>query len=563
MQHIAQEYFKAHQATLEAAVKAVHERTFYSAFPENPSPKTYGETADADGKAAFEALLHHPYPALKQYKPEFWAGEEVSPYTQESLGITYPIFNAAYLLERAEADAASWAALPLQERAGILTESLYRVQKKFFQIAYATMHTTGQGYMMAFQASGPHAADRALEAIALGYEELQRFPESVLWDKPMGKFNIRLNKKWKAVPKGISLVIGCSTFPTWNTVPGLYASLITGNAVIVKPHPMAVLPIAFVVAEIQAVLKECGLDAGICQLAPDTLAAPVTKELAESPLVSLIDYTGSTAFGDYLEGLKGKTVFTEKAGVNSAIIDSATDLEAALANLAFSVCLYSGQMCTAPQNFFIPADGIETSAGHVSFDEIAQKFCAQIQALTDNPKAGPFVAGAIQNPATQTRINNSAGLAKVLLQSKPLANPQFPNARTATPLVLETDAENSSLFSSELFGPIALLIKTQNTEQSIALASGLAKQHGAITCAAYTTDPAVAEAVETAMGNAFTSVSFNLSGGIYVNQNAGFSDFHVSGGNPAGNASLTNPEFIVKRFVWVGFRSPPPEQPAA
>lgn len=35
------------------------------------------------------------------------------------------------------------------------------------------MHTTGQGYMMAFQASGPHAADRAMEAIAFGYDELK------------------------------------------------------------------------------------------------------------------------------------------------------------------------------------------------------------------------------------------------------------------------------------------------------------------------------------------------------------------------------------------------------
>ena len=103
------------------------------------------------------------------------------------------------------------------------------------------MHTTGQGYMMSFQASGPHAADRALEAIAAGYEELQRFPASALWDKPMGKFNIQLDKEWRAVPKGISVVIGCSTFPTWNSVTGIYASLVTGNTVIVKPHPGAII----------------------------------------------------------------------------------------------------------------------------------------------------------------------------------------------------------------------------------------------------------------------------------------------------------------------------------
>ena len=58
------------------------------------------------------------------------------------------------------------------------------------------------------------------------------------------------------------------------------------------------------------------------------------------------------------------------------------------------------------------------------------------------------------------------------------------------------------------------------------------------------------------MSLAGTPVSFNLTGGIYVNQAAGFFDFHVTGGNPAGNASFTNPEFVVKRFTWVGFREP-------
>jgi hypothetical protein len=57
------------------------------------------------------------------------------------------------------------------------------------------------------------------------------------------------------------------------------------------------------------------------------------------------------------------------------------------------------------------------------------------------------------------------------------------------------------------------------------------------------------------MEMAFTPVSLNLTGMIWVNQHAAFSDFHVTGGNPAGNASFTNPEYINKRFVWVGHRS--------
>ena len=101
-----------------------------------------------------------------------------------------------------------------------------------------------------------------------------------------------------------------------------------------------------------------------------------------------------------------------------------------------------------------------------------------------------------------------------------------------------------------------LVIKTRSTQESIGLAARLAREHGAISCGACTTNRAIKEQVMAEMGLAGTPVSFNLMGGIYVNQSAGFSDFHVTGGNPADNASFTNPEFVIKRFTWVGFREP-------
>lgn len=549
--------FNKHEATLKKAIEALHSRQFFAAFPEHPSPAVYGETADADGQARFMALRGNKFEELYHEGAAQWIGQEESPYLQEPLGITYPAFPVSELVNRAGKAYHVWRKVPVEQRTGILIESLERIKARFFEIAYATMHTTGQGFMMAFQASGPHAADRALEAIAAGYEELTRFPQKVLWDKPMGKYNIRLNKEWRAIPRGISLVIGCSTFPTWNTVPGLYASLVTGNPVIVKPHPGAVLPIAIVVAEIQRILKEQQLDVHICQLAPDTFEQPLAKALAEHPDVKLLDFTGNAEFGNYLEKLPGKITFTEKTGVNCVLLHSADDADKVAANLAFSVSLYSGQMCTAPQNLFIPEGGIQTPGGVVSFDEFAKKFIDQINSLADNPKAGPFVLGAIQNQRTCQRITEAEKLpGKVWLKSRSIAHPQFKNARTATPVVVEVDATSVDVFSKELFGPIALLIKVKDVAQALQLASDLARKHGAISCGAYTTDAAVREEIADAMAVAGAPVSFNFTGSIYMNQNAGFSDFHVTGGNPAGNASFTNPEFVIKRFIWVGHREP-------
>ncbi|HNR72873.1 MAG: phenylacetic acid degradation protein paaN [Bacteroidetes bacterium OLB12] len=546
-----------HHELLGKAIEALRARTFFAAYPEHPAPAIYGETADADGQAKFKATLGKRFTELKQTGETAWAGQEESPYLQQPLNISYPVFTTEVLISKSKTAFNEWRKTPKDDRASILLESLERIKKRFFEIAYATMHTTGQGYMMAFQASGPHAADRALEAIAAGYEELSRIPGAALWDKPMGKFTIQLNKEWRAVPKGISVVIGCSTFPTWNSVTGIYGSLITGNPVIVKPHPGAILPIAIFVAEIQNVLAEHKLDPNTCQLAVDTFDNMITKELAEHEAVKLIDFTGNSAFGSYLEALPGKIVFTEKTGVNSVILDSAEDIDKVAANLAFSVNLYSSQMCTAPQNFFIPESGIKTPTGVVTFDQFAEKFVANINSLVDNPKAGPFVLGAVQNKKTCERVEAAENLqGKVWLKSRTFENPMFKQARVATPVVVEVDSSKKEIFSKELFGPIALLIKTKSTNESIALAQELASKHGAISCGAYTTDSVVREKIADEMALAATPVSFNLTGSIYMNQNAAFSDFHVTGGNPSGNASFTNAEYVTKRFTWVGHREP-------
>lgn len=546
-----------HQATLDAAVQALHGRTFFAAFPENPSPDLYGADADALGREKFAAQRGQRFTELRQGEPAGWAGQEESPYEQQPLGIDYPYYAPETLVANAQGAFDEWRKLRPALRAALLTEALEGMKSRFFEIAYATMHTTGQAFLMSFQASGPHAADRALEAIAAGYEEQTRFPEDTRWEKPMGKYSIALHKTWRAVPKGVALVVGCSTFPTWNTVPGMFASLVTGNPTLVKPHPSAVLPIAIVVAEVQHVLAEHGLNPCICQLAVDADNHLIAKALAEHPAVKLIDYTGGASFGEYLEGLKGKTVFTEKTGVNSIILDSCDDLSKVVQNLAFSVSLYSGQMCTAPQNFFIPAAGVLVDGTPVPYEEVVQQLAAAITSLATNPKAGPHVFGAIQNAATHERVTQLAFAgSRPILAAGPVTNPLFQQARTCSPSIHEISADRVEQFSQELFGPIMLVIKTQDTQESIRLAARLAREHGAISCGAYTTDPALKEQIMDEMSLAGTPVSFNLTGGIYVNQNAGFSDFHVTGGNPAGNASFTNPEFIVKRFTWVGFREP-------
>ena len=515
--------FIKYESTLNEAVAAVHSRKFYAKYPEPPSGKIYGETSNDEGKAKFDKQLNQNYSGLLQEHSAWLKAEEQSPYTMEKLGISYPVStNIEDYITRSQTAALKWKKATAEDRAGLLVESLERIRNRFFELAYATMHTTGQAFVMSFQASGPHSNDRALEAIAMGLHEQTRFPREVEWVKPMGKMEVKLRKFYKVVPRGINLLIGCSTFPVWNTVPGLFAGLVTGNTAIVKPHPLVIYPIALVVEELQKVLKENGYDPQVVQLACDSPATPITKKLSEHPSVKLIDFTGSSQFGGYVESIQGKKTFTEKAGINSMVLESANDLKAMMDNIAFSLSLFSGQMCTCPQNIFIPEDGITVAGNKISYADTIQALADSVRGLVTHEKMGPGTLGAIQSDITFNRVKEAQAMGmKVILESLLVSNPEFPKARIATPTIIEVPNAKKEIYEKEMFGPIVFVIPVKNAEEGVALAKTIAINHGAITFSAYTTDLNMQQYMIDEMSESFTSVSFNFTGPIWVNQSAG------------------------------------------
>jgi len=545
---VSQKFFERHQPLLEQALAAAALRGYWSPFAESPSPRNYGETANDDGRAAFEALRGKPFP-LNLHDADGTVGGEKSPYGFD-LGITYPHVPAAKLVAASKRALQDWRRAGPQAWVGVSLEILARLNKLSFEMAYAVQHTTGQGFMMAFQAGGPHAQDRGFEAVAYAWQEMSRIPGVAIWEKPQGKNDpIRMEKHFTVVPRGVALVIGCSTFPTWNGYPGLFASLATGNTVIVKPHPGAILPLALTVKVAREVLQEAGFDPDVVLLAAHTAEEDTARQLALDPAVKIIDFTGSTANGDWLENnARQALVYTEKAGVNQVIIDSAADLKGVARNLAFSLALYSGQMCTAPQNIYVPRDGIRTPEGRVSFDEVAAALGAAVDKLGADAAKAVELTGAIQNEGIVERIEKARALGlPVVADSKTLTHPQFENARVRTPLLLRAEAGNPAI-SQEWFGPIAFVVATDSTAHSIQIARDSVIEHGALSLSAYTTSNEVAEQVQEAAEESGVSLSLNLTGAVFVNQTAAFSDFHGTGANPAANAALSDSAYVSNRF---------------
>lgn len=544
--------FLQHRDRLGNAVAACTTRGYYSAFDESPSPRVYGETAAADGKAAYEAWLGGDFP-LTTPGADGTVATERSPYGFD-LGVRYPRVPATdeavdTLLETAAAGMRAWRDAGPDGRTGVCLEILDRLHGRIFELANAVQHTSGQAFVMAFQAGGAHALDRALEAIAYAYTEMTRTPSTALWEKPGRGEPLRMEKTFTVVPRGVALVIGCNTFPTWNSWPGLFASLVTGNPVVVKPHPAAVLPLALTVQVCQEVLAEAGFDRDLVTLAVEDPADRLAGVLAVRPEVKLIDFTGGNAFGDWLEdNARQAQVFTEKAGVNTVVIDSTSDFRAMCQNLAFSFSLYTGQMCTAPQNVYLPEAGIETDDGHKSVAEVAAGIGAALDKLLGDDARAVELLGGVVNEGVLERLDAAGSRGEVLVPSRTVAHPAHADATVRTPTLIGLTAKDSDVYEAECFGPVAYLISTAGTDESVDLFRDTVKRHGAMTAAVYSTSDAVIDDVREAALDAGVALSENLLGGVFVNQSAAYSDFHGTGANPAANASYTDGAYVASRF---------------
>jgi len=532
---------------LRQALSAIADRGYWSAFPESPSPRVYGETAAETGAAAFRAYLDADFP-LDQ-PAEDRVSTESSPFGVP-LAVRYPHCPPDQLIAAAQAALPTWRAAGPAARAQACAAILTRLHEHIFELANAVQFTTGQAFVMAFQAGGAHALDRALEALAYAYAEQTRHPQTADWEKPAGKGDpLRMRKTFHVVPRGVALVIGCNTFPTWNSYPGLFASLATGNPVIVKPHPLAVLPLAITVRYAREVLRENGFNPDIVQLAAEAPGEKLASALALRPEVKIIDFTGSTGYGEWLEAnARQAAVFTEKAGVNTIVVDSTDDFAGMCRNIGFSLTLYSGQMCTTPQNVLVPRDGIETESGHRTFDEVATGIADAVAKLTGDDARAVELTGAIVNQAVLGRIEAARGNGTVLLDSRTVKHPAYPDAVVRTPLLLTQDAGNTAAYDGEWFGPISFVVATDSTAQSLALFRRIVGAKGALTAAVYSTSPAVLAEMEEAAIDVGVHLSANLTGGVFVNQSAAFSDFHATGANPAANAALTDGAYVASRF---------------
>jgi len=547
-------WFEKHAATLDKALDACARRHSWTAYPESPSSRVHGSELPARGRREFEALLGKPF-ALALPGQEGRVGSEVSPFTRAPLGIGYPRVDVEAAFAAARAALPSWREASVRERVGVCLEMLARWGDPLalFVNAHATMHTSGQSFIMAFAGCGANALDRGLEALACAWKALNDVPESALWERGFGgPEKVRLQKSYRIVPRGPAVVITCATFPQWNGYPAVMANLATGNPVILKPHPSATLPVALFVKSARELLAEAGFDPNLVTMAAEDRDHQLTLALLRHPDAAIVDFTGSAHFGGWIEAnCRRAQVYTETSGCNSVLLESVAELPAVARAIAHSLCQASAQMCTSVQNIYIPADGVRTAAGVASFEAVCAALHEAVDAHLAEAADAALLCGALVDDAvghTVASMRAAGGRrGKIVRDSRPYAHPDYPHARTATPLMIAVDTAAADLYGEERFGPVSFLIRAVSREAALVDATRLVREKGAITSHVYSTDAEFLRTAVDAYQLAGASLACNLTG-MPINFAAAYSDYHVTGLTPAGNACLTDLAFVANRF---------------
>ena len=242
-----------------------------------------------------------------------------------------------------------------------------------------------------------------------------------------------MEKRFRIVPRGVGLVIGCCTFPTWNGYPGFFASLATGNTVVVKPHPAAILPLAISVRIIRDVLTEAGFDPNVVTLVAHPAGDPTAQQLALRPEVKLIDFTGSSANGNWLEAnARQAQVYTEKSGVNQVIVDSVSDLKGGRAQPGvLAVALHGPDVHGAAEHLH-PARGHrhrrrpqELRRGRRGDRR------GRVKAARRPGARGRGAGRGGQNEGVDGRLDAARGIGQIVLDTQTIAHPAFPRPTSA------------------------------------------------------------------------------------------------------------------------------------
>ncbi|MCH2206897.1 MAG: bifunctional proline dehydrogenase/L-glutamate gamma-semialdehyde dehydrogenase [Lentisphaerales bacterium] len=343
-------------------------------------------------------------------------------------------------LKTAVSTATGWATTPTEERIDLLKRTAQLLRERRAEIISIMMIETGK-----------HLTEADTE-LSEAIDFCKYYAESCqYWEN---------NDSFKLSPIGPVLITSPWNFPCAIPLGGVVAALVTGNPVIFKPAPEAVMTGWHVV---QA-LYDAGVSKKVLQFI-NCDDEPYGSMLISDKRIKACILTGATETAQLFLKLRPElNLLAETGGKNCMIITDMCDRDLAVADLIQSAFGHAGQKCSACSLAILEKNLYED-----------QSFLESIRDVAASMKVAPsYDPGSKINPLISPP-NDKLFKALTTLEEgeswllKPVQDPE--NKHLWSPGIKLGVQRNSFTFTTEFFGPVLGIVKADDLDHAIDMAN--------------------------------------------------------------------------------------------
>jgi aldehyde dehydrogenase (NAD+) len=358
-------------------------------------------------------------------------------------------------------DQGVWADLPAQERARVLGLLLDHLETLHEPLVASMVAEAGQPFLFAEfaqYAAGLMLARNTIDLyLALSHEE----PNPVPTDE-LVRSRVALSLR-RHEPVGVVVAITPYNGAIIMAFQKLFAALMAGNSVILRPSPLTpISSLAF-----GAAAEAAGLPAGVLSVVIEPGAA-AAELLTTDPAVDMVSFTGSTAVGRQILAQAAPTVkhVALELGGKSAQIYLADALHRVAAGASQVIAMTAGQACVAATRMLVPQD---------QKDEVLQAVSAAYAAVTVGPPSdqsavmGPLITAAARERCERIVAQAEEKGAKVVVGGGRPAG--LERGYYFEPTVLDVPDNSNPAAQEEIFGPVLTVIGYNDVDDAVRIAN--------------------------------------------------------------------------------------------
>lgn len=266
-------------------------------------------------------------------------------------------------------------------------------------------------------------------------------------------------------PVGVCAEITPWNYPLLMGVWKLAPSLAAGNSVVFKPSTVCVLSSI----RLFEIFDKCGIPKGAVNLIMGP-GESIGNELAGSPDVDMITFTGSTAVGQNImrqAASNVKKIGLELGGKSPNIIFADADLDGAVEWAMLGIFLNQGEICSAGSRILV-----EESI----HDEFVKRLVKKANAMTignplQNPDMGALVSESHMNKVLEYIENGKAEGAVLACGGERYTEGECAKGFFLRPTVFDHCTDEMTIVKEEIFGPVVTVQTFKSEQEAIDMAN--------------------------------------------------------------------------------------------